>query len=658
MFLFFGNFLGKFLGKALILSAFGILLSCAVIGFIFFQYGRELPEYRFLNSYVPPVTTYFYASNGKVIKEYFSQNRTFRSIDQIPDELICAFLAAEDKNFFNHFGLDFMGVARAFIVNTTKGWQGRPMGASTITQQVAKNMFVGNEKSVGRKLREAVMAVRLEMQMNKMRLLEIYLNEVYLGRGAYGVAAAARAYFAKDICNLSLEECAFIAALAKAPTNYNLSHNFPKIKNRRDWVLSRMHKAGFINIDYCNHSRAQPIKILSQRFDKSFARDSGSYYFADEVKRQLLHSPLFKGLNIKGLTGSGLSVVTTMDTNLQKIAHQSLRQGLLRYSDANKSLDNKGTKQSISEKNSPEVTGGIVVMEAETGRVLALSGGFDFEQNSFNCATQAWRQPGSAFKPIVYLAALESESYTIDSLVMDKPLRIYLGGNLGYYKPKNYNDDYAGLCSFRRGMEQSRNCMTVSIARKVGLKKIRDLALKLGVVNALPRQLSVALGSKETTLLRLTRAYCTMVNGGIAVKPTFVSFINDRSNSTIFECEGFKSTDYDNKVQVISPESSNLITEMLRGVVRRGTARKLNYLIEEHNIDIGGKTGTTNNSNDAWFVGFIKRPNHPTLVVGVFVGFAKPKSLGETATGGTMAVPVFDMFVNHLIKSCSQNLKA
>ncbi len=611
----------QFVRRLLIFSLFGVTATVSAAFFVFFYYGRGLPNYDHLKDYQPPLATRLYANNYQLIKEYALERRFFKPLDQIPQKLIQAFLAAEDRNFYYHFGLDFSGLLRAVLSNTLKGsWKNRPLGASTITQQVAKNFLVGNEASFKRKVKEAVMSIRIEFSLPKDRILELYLNQVYLGRGSYGVTAAAQAYFGKSLDDLSLEECAFLAALPKAPAIYDRDTEAKKAQGRRDWVLDRLNQEGFITPQACHLAQSLPVTVLKPG-PLSFSAD----YFAEEVRRHLVGC-----LKQADLPSAGLSIFTTLDPDTQTIAHKSLQQGLVAYD---------------STKTTPEVSGAIVVMEAETGHVLALSGGFDFSQNQFNCATQAWRQSGSLFKPIVYLAALEQEGYTPETLINDSPIKISLGPGLGYYQPRNFTKKHYGLCPLRVGVEQSRNVMTIKLAQQIGMAPVQEMAARLGVISHLPNQLAMALGAGETTLLRLTTAYCTIVNGGKKIHPTFLHKVENHLGHTLHEPDPLPEE------KLLSSDLAETMTDMLRNVVQRGTGRRLSCLAEQYGIDLGGKTGTTNDCYDAWFIGFIKRPNAPTLVVGIFVGFLKPRSLGAQATGARVALPIFESFVKSYFAS-------
>ncbi|RZI46290.1 penicillin-binding protein 1A [Candidatus Finniella inopinata] len=604
----------QFLHRLILFLIFGVTATTSSAFFIFFYYGRGLPNYDYLTDYQPPQASRLFANNYQLIKEYAVERRFFKPLNQMPPRLIQAFLAAEDRNFYYHFGLDFSGLLRAVLTNTLKkSWQNRPLGASTITQQVAKNFLVGNEASFKRKIKEAVISIRLELSLPKNRILELYLNQVYLGRGSYGVTAAAQAYFGKSLDDLSLEECAFLAALPKAPSIYDRESEAKKVQGRRDWVLDRMLQEGAITIQNCRVAQGTLVTIL-----KPEPLSHNADYFAEETRRQLQFS-----LGRSDLSTAGLNVFTTLDPDLQTIAHESLQQGLLAYDPT---------------QITPEVSGGIVVMEAETGNVLALSGGFDFFKSQFNCATQAWRQTGSAFKPIVYLSALE-QGYTPETLIHDGPVKINLGRGLGYYQPKNFTRKYYGLCPLRIGIEQSRNAMTVKLAQQIGMEPIQRMAARLGVISHLPNQLSMALGAGETTLLRMTTAYCMIVNGGKKMRPLFFHKIENHLGETIFE------PDQGPEENVLDAGLADEMTDMLRSVVHRGTGRRLSYLAEKYQMDIGGKTGTTNDCFDAWFIGFIKQPMGPTLVIGIFVGFLKPKSLGRHGTGSRVALPIFENFV-------------
>lgn len=707
----------------------GVTFILTVIGGIIvsvlFYYGRGLPKYEYLEHYEPPALTQFYSKDGRVFKEYAIERRVFIPLNEMPKLLVNAFLAAEDKNFFYHCGIDFSGMFRAILTNTaSSSWHSRPVGGSTVTQQVAKNFLVGRDRSFDRKIKEAIMSLRVENALSKHRILEIYLNQIYLGMGTYGVAAAAAIYFNKTLQELSLSEMAFLAALPKAPSFYPSKNNLERAKARRNWVILRLVEDGVISEEEGIKAQKEPISLVPQP-----PLSAKADYFAEEVRR--------RSINVLGnetFDHGGISVLTTLDPQLQLFADQALRKGLRDYdrrhgwrgafttlkltSSKTKTTDESDWfpllkkfprplgigswklavvlgfgEQSVSigledgttgtipfheltwarawqpnqtvgkevthpedvlkignviavssiEDNPqtfhleqiPDVSGSVVVMDPQTGRVLALSGGYDFEMSQYNCATQAKRQPGSAFKPFVYMAALE-RGFTPETLILDAPVVINLGGKLGVYAPQNYTREFSGPTPMRIGLEQSRNVMTIRLAQGVGMRRIEDVAKRFGVIDKLPRQLAMALGAGETTVLKLTAAYAKIANGGRSVSPFLVESIYNRRNQIIFQ------TTHPPQQTIASPEVIQDLSYMLRGVIERGTARRLQKL----GIPIAGKTGTTNDYKDAWFVGFTDK-----LVVGVFVGFLSPKTLGEKETGGAVAVPIFQYFMEQVIQS-------
>ena len=606
------------LRRLLILFAVIVTAAVSTAFFLFFYYGRGLPDYQFLKDYSPPLATRLYANDYQVFKEYAFEKRFLKPLHEIPPRLVQAFLSAEDKNFYYHRGIDVGGLLRAVLVNTfKKKWHNRALGASTLTQQVAKNFLIGNEPSFKRKIKEAILALRLEFTFPKQRILEIYLNQVYLGRGSYGVAAAAQTYFGKDIKDLSWAECAFLAALPKAPTSYDPEREVKRITRRRNWVLQRLYEDGRISWAEVAEAQNAPLQV-----SKKVVNDLQADYFAEEVRRQL--KPLLGPLD---LLKAGLKVFTTLDPELQTIAQASLQQGLKSYDPS---------------VQVPQISGAIIVMEAETGHVLALKGGFDYKENQFNCATQARRQPGSLFKPFVYLAALEL-GYTPETLLEDRPLKINLGDGLGVYQPKNISGKYYGLCPLRTGIEKSQNVMTVRLAQQIGMSSIQDIVKRLKVMDFMPANLAMVLGAGETTLLRLTTAYSMIVNGGKKISPTFLHKIEDYQGNVLYEPA------LPGEI-VIQPEIAEAMRGMLTGVVQRGTGQKLRYLTQQYPLVLGGKTGTTNNCYDAWFIGFLQPMQGPTLVVGVFMGYLKPQTLGPQATGSQLALPVFEDFVKSFVK--------
>lgn len=718
-----------------VLAAITALVGVAVVAaFITVQfYTRDLPDHEKLATYEPPLATRVYAGDGRLLAEYATEKRAFVPIDLMPEPLIRAFVSAEDKNFFTHPGIDVIGIGRAALTNLTNlGTDRRPVGASTITQQVAKNFLLTNEVSLKRKIREAILAFRISNAFSKERILELYLNQIYLGRGAYGVAAAAVVYFDKGLNELTLSECAFLAALPKAPNNYDPDRHPEAALGRRDWVLRRMVDDGVISSADAESAAAQPIVVRS-RTTETVRAD----FFAEEVRREIVQR-----YREQGLYEGGLVVHSTIDPRLQAIADRTLRDGLETYDrrhgwrgpvgrlegDAKipwqqrlaavapppglgehelaavLKVDAKAaqiglksgeigaipfelmswarpaiTQRRLGEaprgagqvvkvndvvvvepvgkafalRQIPLVDGALVALDPHTGRVLAMAGGYDYARSEFNRATQALRQPGSAFKPIVYLAALEA-GFTPTSIVLDAPITFSQGPGLPPWSPSNYAERFYGPTTLRVGLEQSRNVMTVRLANSIGMKRVADAARRLGVFDDMPQHLANALGAGETTLLRLTAAYGSLVNGGHGLQPSLIDRIQDRYGRTVFrhdprpcpECRAFEwanqavPTIEDQRPAVTDPHSAYQIVSMLEGVVQRGTGKAVKAVDKP----IAGKTGTSNDSKDTWFIGFA-----PDLVVGVFVGFDEPKSLGARETGGAVAAPIFRDFISEAL---------
>ena len=712
--------------------------------FIFHNYGRGLPEYRQLADYEPPVMTRVYGGDGRLLAEYATEKRIFVPIKATPKRVIQSFLAAEDKNFYIHPGVDVLSVIRAALTNVRNiGSSNRPVGASTITQQVAKNFLLTNEVSWKRKIKEAILAFRIERALSKDRILELYLNEIYLGFGSYGVAAAALNYFDKSMDELTIDEAAFLAALPKAPNNYHPVKKPKAAKARRDWVIGRLLVGGLITPAEAELAAARPLQVRQRSATEYIRAD----YFAEEVRRQLDNrygeEKLYKG---------GLSVRTTLDPRLQAIADTVLREGLetydrrhgwrgpvarlpegtrldvkiewrralakippvkgvgshllavvigLRPDDAligfgdgasgriplaemkwarpwmeNQKRGPKVTSPadvlvpgdvivvdpvtanakgvaypagSYGLRQLPDVDGSIVALDPHTGRILAMSGGYSYERSQFNRVTQAMRQPGSAFKPFVYLAALD-HGYTPSTLILDAPFVIDQGPGLPKWRPANYTKKFYGPSTMRLGLEKSRNLMTVRLAQTIGMEAISEYAQRFGIVDFLPEKLAMALGSGETTLLRITTAYAMLVNGGKRITPTLIDRIQDRHGETIFRhdrrnCVSCRATIWtrqetpaiaDTRKPVTKPGSAYQVVSMLKGVVERGTGRRIRAVGKP----LAGKTGTTNADKDTWFIGF-----SPDLAVGVFVGFDTPKTLGRRETGSSVAAPLFRDFM-------------
>ena len=700
--------------------------SMCVLFFMIFStlwyFANDLPDYKVLSEYKPPVSSRVYSADGDLIAEYAIQKRLFISFDSIPSTVINSFLSAEDKNFFKHPGVDARGIIRAIIKNVRNYMQSRRLeGASTITQQVAKNFLLSNEVSLKRKIKEAILAFRIERAYSKERIMELYLNQIYLGQGAYGVAAASLEYFDKAVKDLNYEEAALLAALPKAPSKYDPFKSKTLAKSRRNLVLKNILENNYISQEEYEKLIKKNIKLKKRKI-KLFKEAN---FYSEEVRRVISEE-----YGYDQLYKEGLYIKTALNANHQLNALKALREGLESYDkrhgwrgailnlkdkknwfetakqysleknlgwklakvinvemlQADIEIENKknekiyfkdsswtrkknfrkilspgdiiyvekNDKKKWILKQRPIVNGAIVVMDPFTGRVLALVGGFSYELSEFNRATQAKRQPGSAFKPFVYAAALEN-GYSPSTLVLDAPFVIDQGEGKKNWKPQNYGKEFYGPSTVRKGIEKSRNLMTVRIAQDLGLKKISNISKNFNIYKNVPEVLSISLGSAETTLLKLTNAYCSFVNGGKQVKPILIDRIQDRRGNTIFKsdqrkcsgCENFSfSSDKIPKIkdeypQIISEETAYQITSMLEGAVQRGTGRKLKNL----NIPLAGKTGTTNKNMDTWFVGYTSK-----LVVGVFVGFDEPKSLGRYETGAKTSLPIFKSFIKKSIK--------
>ncbi len=708
----------KKIGKAIsILFVIGLLFVLSTLWY----FSADLPDYKILANYKPPVSSRVHSSEGQLIAEYAIQKRLFIPYESIPNKVIYSFLSSEDKNFFSHSGVDAKSITRAIIKNFRNYFSEKRLeGASTITQQVAKNFLLTSEVSLKRKIKEAILAFRIERAYSKERIMELYLNQIYLGQGTYGIAAASLEYFDKAVSDLNYEEAALLAALPKAPSKYNPYKSIKTAKIRRNFVLKNLFENSYINETQYESLRKKEIKTKKRKIK---LLEEANFY-TEEVRRIVNdnygYDDLYKG---------GLSIRTPLNSEYQIQALKALREGLEEYDKRHgwrgpllnlktkdwqkkvkqfypdKSLNwelakvievnklaakietrnneiglidynsinwtRKNTFHDLIEINDiiyvekninnkwdlkqlPEVNGAIVAIDPYTGRVLAMAGGFSFKLSEFNRATQAKRQPGSAFKPIVYAAALEN-GFTPSTLVLDAPFVMDQGEGLKTWKPENYGKKFYGPSTLRTGIEKSRNLMTVRVAQKVGLNEIFNITKGFGVYDDIPELLSVSLGAAETTLIKLSNAYCTFVNGGKKVVPIFIDRIQDRRGKTIFnadkrKCIGCEEISYlknevpfiqDENEQVISQETAYQITSMMEGVIKRGTGRKLRNL----NLTLAGKTGTTNNNMDAWFLGFTSK-----LVIGVYVGFDEPKSLGKYETGAKAALPIFKQFVKNVVK--------
>ena len=716
----------KFLNFSL---KFLILFLGILVFFVFstlWYFSIGLPDYKKLSNYQPPISSRVYSEDNKLIAEYALEKRLFIPYESIPDKVINSFLSAEDKNFFSHPGIDAKGILRAVIKNIKNISQNKRLeGASTITQQVAKNFLLTNEVSMKRKIKEAILAFRIERSYTKERILELYLNQIYLGQGTYGIAAASLEYFDKSVKKLNYSEAALLAALPKAPSKYN-PYKYPEIaKFRRNLVLENLEENNFISKKQLDELKNSNLKLKKRKIE--IVNEANSY--TEEVRR------IVKNIyGFEKLYSQGLSISTPLQINYQIQALKSLRKGIEDYdrrrgwrgpitnkfknknweqkisqfkldptldwrfaeiisSDKNqikfKTIDkikknNEGTillsnmkwtipkTKSISDihkvgdiifikkidnkwiiKQYPKVNGGIVVLDPFTGNVLALVGGFNFKTSEFNRVTQAKRQPGSAFKPIVYAAALE-KGFAPNTIILDAPFVESQGVGLRNWKPENYGKKFYGPSTLRKGIEYSRNLMTVRIAKILGLEEILNLSKKLEIYNEIPELLSVSLGAAETTLINLTAAYAPFINGGKKIEPNLISRIQDRRGKTIYNKKNIKCTGCDkfinevselpkienNNEKVISEETAYQMTSILQGAVQRGTAKKLKSL----KVPLAGKTGTTNDNFDAWFIGFSSN-----LVIGVYIGYDNPKTLGKFETGSKAALPVFKNFVENVL---------
>ncbi|MEE8370817.1 MAG: penicillin-binding protein 1A, partial [Sphingomonadales bacterium] len=714
-----------------VLILLGGLTGGAGVAWIFYHFGRDLPDFEQLTDYEPPVMTRIHAGDGSLLREYARERRLFVPMSAIPTPMVEAILAAEDKNFYSHAGVDFMGVLRAAIMNARNAFSNRrPVGGSTITQQVAKNFLIGGAVSYERKIKEAILAFRLERAYSKDEILELYLNDTYLGYGTYGIASAALNYFNKSLDELSLGETAYLAALHKGPSNYHPIRYYERAVGRRNWVLSRMEKLGFISPEVAKAERASELVVVPRQEIELFKAD----HFVEEVRREVYNR--FGG---KTLYEGGLSVRTTLEPRLQAIAETQMKAGLIIYDrrhgwrgpldeiaadrdwadrlgqldlilgmeswrravvlelredgavigfedeslgfvpldeatwarkwrpeqrlgprikdisdvlamgyviaverlakpDKDREIEGffdknefpVGVVPAYGLRQIPDIEGALVALDPHTGRVLAMVGGFDFKRSEYNRATQAERQPGSAFKPIVYAAALDA-GFTPSSLVLDAPFVLDQGAGQGKWKPSNSTNKFYGPSTLRLGMERSRNLMTVRLAQYIGMDRVVDYANRLGVGKNMQPTLAMALGAGEVTLMQLTAAYAMLVNGGMGIEPTLIDRIQDRRGQTIYRsdkrrCQACTAVEWleqpepqvpDQRQRVIDSRTAYQVVSLLEGVVRSGTGRKIRVLKKP----LAGKTGTTNDWHDGWFVGF-----SPDLVVGVFVGFDQPRS--------------------------------
>ncbi|QPC87853.1 PBP1A family penicillin-binding protein [Mesorhizobium sp. NBSH29] len=732
--------IGYFFGVGVMLA----LLAAGGVAIYIASLTKDLPDYEVLAKYEPPVTTRIHASDGALMGEYARERRLYLPIQAVPDRLKAAFLSAEDKNFYNHPGVDITGLFRAVVTNLQNVGSGRrPVGASTITQQVAKNFLLSASQTYDRKIREMILAFRIEQAYSKDRILELYMNEIFFGLGAYGVAGAALTYFDKSVNELSLSQAAYLAALPKGPSNYQPFRYADRAIVRRNWVIDQMVDNGYASREEGEKAKAEDLGVSVRR--------GGTYLFAGEYFTEEVRRELIARYGENALYEGGLSVRTTLDPEMQLYARRALQNGLLKFDRLRgyrgpvqsielggdwgvalgkvKRLDdvpewklavvldssvsgltvglqpdleqsgalNAERKEGVVSledmswamrhmvdgqrvkaktpadvlkpgdvvfvenkegnafalRQTPEVAGGMVAMDPHTGRVLAMVGGFSYSQSEFNRATQAYRQPGSAFKPFVYAAALDN-GYTPASVVMDGPISIKQAGG-EVWEPKNYDGKPGGPSTLRTGIERSRNLMTVRLANDMGMQLVAEYAERFGVYDKMLPVLAMALGSGETTVMRMVSAYSVMANGGKQIHPSLIDRIQDRYGKTVFRhdersCNGCNAQSWnnqdepelvDNAEQVLDPMTAYQITSMMEGVVTRGTA----ITVSELGRPIAGKTGTTNDEKDTWFMGY-----SPNLVVGLYMGYDQPQTLGKGATGGGLAAPVFKEFMANALK--------
>ena len=717
------------------LFGFGMFVALAGVGVAAVYLATvtaQLPDYTVLQDYQPPVTTRVHAADGTLLAEYARERRLFQPVETIPPLVVQAFLSAEDKDFYNHSGIAIDGVIRALRDNVLARMDGNNSiqgGGSSITQQVAKNFLLTSEQTWDRKIQEAVLALRIESTFSKNKILELYLNEIFLGLNSYGVAAAALNYFDKALYQLTLPEAAYIAALPKGPNNYHPFRRPQAAIERRNWVIDRMVDNGYVTPEEAAIAKEEPLNVIPRAAGSQLY---SAEYFTEEVRRALARL-----YGEDQLYGGGLSVRTTLEPRLQEYARRALMDGLIQYdhtrgfrgpvasvelaedwglavaaikplsdvpewqlavvleasgnqariglrpdNDVDGAISPERVEGTLSGpeikwvsrpvqdilkpgdvvyvspvsgkdgvytlEQVPEIEGALVAMDPRTGRVLAMVGGFSFAESEFNRATQALRQPGSSFKPIVYAAALDN-GYTPASVVLDAPIEVRMSDG-SVWRPENYAQEFYGPQTLRRGIERSRNVMTVRLARDIGMPLIADYARLFGIYDDMQPVLAMSLGAGETTAMRMTAAYATIANGGRKIVPTLIDRIQDRYGKTVYRhdqrvCDGCEATDWhgqgeprilDNRQQVLDPMTAYQITSMMEGVVQRGTGTAARAL----NRPVAGKTGTTNDYKDAWFVGFT-----PELAVGVYMGFDQPRSMGSASTGGGVAVPIFTNFM-------------
>ncbi|MFM2366071.1 MAG: hypothetical protein RIR95_679 [Pseudomonadota bacterium] len=743
------RFITSFFGGIFTTLTLGLLFGAITIGGVFWMYSRDLPSHESLAKYSPATISRVYSGEGRIVDEFARERRLFVPIEDIPELVKHAFVSAEDKNFYTHKGYDVTGMVSAFVdAITSRGENVR--GASTITQQVMKNFLLDGSKSVERKIKEIVLATRLEESLSKEKILELYLNEIFLGQNSYGVAAAAQTYFNKSLAVLTPAEAAYLATLPKSPSELHPVRDREKAIERRAYVLNRMAEDGYLTAELAKSEAETPL-LSVQNGDYPAFRESlpPRDYFTDEIRRQLSGT-----FGEEEFFGGGLSIRATMDPELQAMAARAMRRGLEKY-DRNQGVwrgtgvvipsekltndadwraalsevadlprDVEGWKAAVvlevgdetarlgiegvldgdtsipasdvtwarkqladgklskkakrpsdlvsvgdvvmvravtsdedgsflnwSLRQTPEVQGGFMAMDVNTGRVIAMQGGFSYQASVFNRATQATRQPGSSFKPFVYAAALDS-GFNPATIVVDAPIEVETPQ--GLWTPKNSNDKFYGPTPMRTGIEQSRNLMTIRIAQEIGMETVATYAERFGVYAPMNPFLANSLGAQETTLYKMVAAYAMFANGGERVEPTLVDRVQDRFGKTIYrhdqrKCDDCKLASLDpgvgvnissDRERVMDAITAYQLTSMMEGVIKRGSGTGVKLP-----VPVAGKTGTTNDAKDVWFIGYTSN-----IVAGCYMGFDQPRSLGERAFGGTLCVPIFQEFMKEAVK--------
>ncbi len=742
------RFILSFFGGIFSIITLGIMMFGLSVGAVIWSAGQDLPSHESLAQYTPPTISRIYSQEGRIIDEFAQERRLFTPADQIPDLVKEAFISAEDKNFYTHQGYDPRGIAAA-VVDAVKS-RGRDVrGASTITQQVMKNFLLDGDRRAERKIKEIILATRVEQALSKEKILELYLNEIFLGQNSYGVTAAAQTYFNKTLSELEPHEAAFLASMPKAPSDYHPVRNKERLLQRRDYVLREMHDNGYLSDEVYEQERAQPLRSVQNGDFEPYQRSLPPRdYFTDEIRRQLTRD-FGEGEFFSG----GFSVRATLDPEMQTKAAESLRISLENY---DRSLGRwRGTGKTIPEeqlgseeawrealsntsvardidlesewlpavvlevgdsamrlgiegvatddargtsvprddiswvrgsfrdnfergdvvhvremtadndgsfirwtlRQVPRVQGAFMAMDVHTGRVIAMQGGFSYQDSVFNRATQAQRQPGSSFKPFVYASALDS-GYAPSTIVIDAPIEI--DTPQGVWRPKNSSNTYYGPTPLRTGIEQSRNLMTIRLAQEIGMDTVGRYAEKFGVYDHLGRYLSNALGADETTLYKMISAYAMFANGGERVEPTLVDRVQDRYGRTIYNHEsakgnervcidcaedslppGVSPTIRNNRERIMDAVTAYQLTSMMQGVVERGTAAR----VVDLGVPTAGKTGTTNDAKDVWFIGFTSN-----IVAGCYIGYDNPSPMGRGAYGASMCGPVFQRFMTEAVQ--------